>query len=233
MATHNLTEREIRMSKLKVNTWKCDACAEAECGSGLPCILTSPIIGVKQELCCPVSSEECEFELQPSIVGEEALDLKETGVSVDVVADARDYIENARYVFDMRVIDNEENSHLTALIAKVEEQATELDMLKSEKQQSMITCDCKKFYRLPTEPMCDKCEIERLKANIEERVSVNIGLLDEVARLKDYLSGLECPECKGMYQDQLDQGTGSVQKCQWCIDQMQALSQKGGDDEAM
>jgi len=46
-------------SNMDLKTWKCDACAESECGYGLPCTLTSallPEIGV-----CPVSGDECEW----------------------------------------------------------------------------------------------------------------------------------------------------------------------------
>lgn len=52
--------------QLEILTWKCDACAEAEGGSGLPCTLTSAFLPKKQTLCCPVSCEECEFEIVPT-----------------------------------------------------------------------------------------------------------------------------------------------------------------------
>lgn len=44
--------------------WKCDACAEASGGSGFPCILTSDFLPEAVELCCPVSGEIAEFELE-------------------------------------------------------------------------------------------------------------------------------------------------------------------------
>ena len=50
-------------NKLKMNTWKCDACADAEGGSGLPCTLTSPLLNGMTDLICPVSGEECQFEI--------------------------------------------------------------------------------------------------------------------------------------------------------------------------
>ena len=46
-----------------MSKWKCDACAEAESGSGLPCILTSDLLPENIELSCPVSGEVAEFEL--------------------------------------------------------------------------------------------------------------------------------------------------------------------------
>lgn len=41
--------------------WECDACAESEGGSGLPCTLTSALVPENSDLLCPVSGEECEF----------------------------------------------------------------------------------------------------------------------------------------------------------------------------
>lgn len=44
-----------------MSRWKCDECAEAEGGSGLPCIFESPTIKQSTELRCPVSGQPAEF----------------------------------------------------------------------------------------------------------------------------------------------------------------------------
>ena len=46
--------------ELEVKKWECDACAEAEGGSGLPCILTSPLL--PDVSVCPMSGDECEWQ---------------------------------------------------------------------------------------------------------------------------------------------------------------------------
>jgi hypothetical protein len=42
----------------------------------------------------------------------------------------------------------------------------EVNCLKSDTVKTMTLCDCKKFYRLPSEKLCDKCTIESHKKEI-------------------------------------------------------------------
>ncbi len=49
--------------KFEILTWKCDACAESEGRPGLPCTLTSAFLPEKSVLHCPISCEECDWEI--------------------------------------------------------------------------------------------------------------------------------------------------------------------------
>jgi len=60
-------------NKEELTTWKCDACAEAECTSGLPCTLTSAFLPEKATLHCPISCEECEWEIVPTCTSGKSL----------------------------------------------------------------------------------------------------------------------------------------------------------------
>lgn len=49
---------------LQIKAWQCDACAEAENSSGLPCTLMSEFL--PEAYLCPVSGDECEwYEIIP------------------------------------------------------------------------------------------------------------------------------------------------------------------------
>ena len=57
---------------------------------------------------------------------------------------------------------------------RIAELEAELNCLKSETVRSMMLCDCKKYYRLPTEKMCDKCRIAELKAQLAEHEWISV-----------------------------------------------------------
>ena len=62
------------------------------------------------------------------------------------------------------------------LIALSKAQAEELNCLKSETVKTMMLCDCKNYYRLSSEPLCDKCKIAALKRQLAKAKAENESL---------------------------------------------------------